>query len=97
MESWGPKSHSWVLRAYSYNIEIKHSLICLYIPECDITFIPPNEYTPPKAENGGSNGNGVKNGFEDDPYDRIVRGSLKIMEKQRVSPFIMQIESRLCE
>ena len=57
-----------------------------FLSECDIEYISPSDYTPPEddGKNGGSDKNGSSNGFEADPYDRIVRGSLKIMEKQRV-------------
>jgi len=54
--------------------------------ECDIEYINPASYEAP-SENGvnGSAANGHKNGFhpDDDPYERIVRSSLQVIEKQK--------------
>ena len=35
--------------------------------------------------NGNSKNNKLANGFHDDPYEQIVRSSLKIMDKQKVT------------
>ncbi len=55
--------------------------------ECDMEYVSPLEFRDDdegdEAENGG---NGVKNGGgADDAYDRIVRGSLRKIEEQKVS------------
>ncbi len=53
----------------------------LFFSECDIEYISPADYQPP-AESGGG-GNGTSNGFDDDPYDRLVKGNLKKIEEQK--------------
>ena len=47
-----------------------------------MAYVSPLDYEPPSdnCSNGGDN----KNGYNDDAYDRIVRGSLKVLEKQKV-------------
>ena len=53
------------------------------LSECDIEYINPSAYEPPP--DGSTNGS--KNGFDDDPYERIVRSSLQHLEKQKVRSF----------
>ncbi len=55
------------------------SLFCL--AESDIDYISPNDFVPPPIE-GEKNGNSANHDV--DPYDRIVRGSLKMLDKQKV-------------
>ena len=60
----------------------------LYFPyrffaECDIEYISPADYQPPAESGGGGGGNGSSNGFDDDPYDRLVKGNLKKIEEQK--------------
>lgn len=48
--------------------------------ECDIEYVCPSAYVPPDDGLGT-----VKNGLRDqeDPYEKIVRGSLKLLDKQK--------------
>ena len=55
----------------------------VFFSECDIEYINPASYEPPPVVGLTSNG-ASKNGLEDDPYERIVRSSLKVLEKQKV-------------
>jgi E3 ubiquitin-protein ligase LRSAM1 len=45
--------------------------------ECDIEFVDPSKYTPP------DDGLPMKNGIEEDPYEKIVRGNLQFLDKQK--------------
>jgi len=50
-------------------------------------YVAPDDFVPPEdASNGYGGGSGGKDraAMDDDPYDRIVRGSLKLIEKQKV-------------
>ena len=75
-----------------YFMYIMRSIPCLcsyynncsasFLAECDIEYISPSDYDPPELrdnsfKNGGTN-------QEDDPYERLVRGSLKAIDKQKV-------------
>ena len=53
------------------------------VPECDINYVNPATYEPPAVVGNGVS-NGAKNGIDDDPYERIVRSSLNVLEKQKV-------------
>ena len=46
--------------------------------ECDIQYIDPSKYTPP------DDGMPTRNGVDDDPYEKLVRGNLAKIEKQKV-------------
>ena len=52
--------------------------LLLFITECDIEFVDPSKYTPP------DDGLPMKNGIEEDPYEKIVRGNLQFLDKQKV-------------
>ena len=52
-----------------------------FISECDIEYISPSNYKPPELQNKGTNGEVMD---ADDHYERLVRGSLKVIEKQKV-------------
>ena len=52
-----------------------------FISECDIEYISPSNYKPPELQNKGTNGEVMD---ADDHYERLVRGSLKAIEKQKV-------------
>jgi len=48
--------------------------------ECDIEYISPSNYKPPELRDKGTNGEAFD---ADDHYERLVRGSLKAIEKQK--------------
>jgi len=48
--------------------------------ECDIEYISPSNYKPPELRDKVTNGEVVD---ADDHYERLVRGSLKVIEKQK--------------
>lgn len=55
-------------------------MLFVFFSECDITYIDPLSYEPPVDSNDD-----VKNrDINDDPYERIVKGNLKLIEKQKV-------------
>ena len=49
-----------------------------FFSECDIQYIDPSKYTPP------DDGMPMRNGVDDDPYEKLVRGNLAKIEKQKV-------------
>ena len=57
-------------------------IIFFVLIECDIEYISPSNYKPPELRDKGTNGEVVD---ADDHYERLVRGSLKVIEKQKVS------------
>ena len=59
-----------------------YAFLCFFA-ECDIEYISPADYQPPAESGGGGGGNGTSNGFDDDPYDRLVKGNLKKIEEQK--------------
>ena len=54
--------------------------------ECDIEYISPSDYHPPETQRYKEN-SGKGFGWDDDAYERLVRGSLKQLEKQKVIEF----------
>ena len=46
--------------------------------ECDIEYVDPSKYTPP------DDGLPMKNGMDEDPYEKIVRATLNSADKQKV-------------
>jgi hypothetical protein len=59
--------------------------ILCFFSECDVDYICPSEYHPP--DENSSDSVKIKNGLnEEDPYERIVRGNLQLIEKQKVKP-----------
>ena len=50
------------------------------LAECDIDYIAPSAYVPP--DDGMAN---ASNGMDDDPYAKLVQGSLQKLDKQKVS------------
>ena len=53
--------------------------------ECDIEYIDPTSYQPPEDSSDTVK---IKNGLnEDDPYEKIIKGNLQLIEKQKVSVF----------
>ena len=64
------------------NIEIEIRIVTFFLVECDIEYISPSNYKPPELRDKGTNGEVVD---ADDHYERLVRGSLKVIEKQKVS------------
>ena len=63
------------------NIEIEIRIVTFFLVECDIEYISPSNYKPPELRDKGTNGEVVD---ADDHYERLVRGSLKVIEKQKV-------------
>ena len=57
-------------------------MMFLFRIECDIEYISPSNYKPPELRDKVTNGEVVD---ADDHYERLVRGSLKVIEKQKVS------------
>ena len=55
------------------------------ISECDIEYISPSNYKPPELRDKGTNGTNGEGFDADDHYERLIRGSLKQLEKQKVS------------
>ena len=64
------------------NCKRKVKIIFSFISECDIEYISPSNYKPPELQNKGTNGEVMD---ADDHYERLVRGSLKVIEKQKVN------------
>lgn len=46
--------------------------------DCDIDYIDPSAYTPPDLEDGLP-----KNGFDEDPYEKLVHGNLQLIDQQK--------------
>lgn len=51
--------------------------------ECDIEYISPSNYKPPELRDKGTNGTNGEGFDADDHYERLIRGSLKQLEKQK--------------
>ena len=51
----------------------------LLAKDCDIEYVDPSAYTPPDLEDGLP-----KNGFDEDPYEKLVRGNLQLIDQQKV-------------
>ena len=68
---------------YNYEIhpKIYRTKFFLLFTECDIEYISPSNYKPPELLDKGTNGV-IEDA--DDHYERLVRGSLKAIEKQKV-------------
>ena len=74
-------SHNLILLNTEYDVTLI-SVLCFF-SECDIDYICPSDYHPP--DENSSDSVKIKNGFnEEDPYERIVRGNLQLIEKQKV-------------
>ena len=58
----------------------------LLAKDCDIDYVDPSAYQPPELLDGLP-----RNGFDEDPYEKLVRGNLKLIDQQKVqlslSPF----------
>ena len=55
------------------------------ISECDIAYVSPSSYHPP--DDDLSDSVRLKNGLnsnDEDPYEKIVKGNLQLIEKQKV-------------
>ena len=48
--------------------------------ECDIDYVDPSAYVPPDEVGLPS----TKNGFDEDPYEKLVRGNLQLIDQQKV-------------
>ena len=62
-----------------------HPDLLFFISECDIEYISPSNYKPPELRDKGTNGTNGEGFDADDHYERLIRGSLKQLEKQKVS------------
>ena len=60
------------------------SRFTFFISECDIEYISPSNYKPPELRDKGTNGTNGEGFDADDHYERLIRGSLKQLEKQKV-------------
>ena len=49
--------------------------------ECDIEFVDPSAFVPPEAD-GIAGKNGCS--WDEDPYEKLVRGNLQLLDKQKV-------------
>ena len=58
----------------------------MYVSECDIEYVSPSDYEPPEIR-ANSNSNAKKLDDADEAYERMVRKSLRQVEKQKVSNF----------
>ena len=60
----------------------------LLAKDCDIDYVDPSAYQPPELLDGLP-----RNGFDEDPYEKLVRGNLKLIDQQKVqlplSPFYL--------
>ena len=57
----------------------------LFISECDIEFVDPSAFVPPDDAGLPMAKNGCA--WDDDPYEKLVRGNLQLIDKQKVSTF----------
>ena len=62
------------------------TLFCHFISECDIAYVSPSSYQPPDVDLSDSVRlkNGLNSNEEEDPYQKIVKGNLQLIEKQKV-------------
>ena len=56
--------------------------------ECDIEYVDPSAFVPP--DDGLPP---AKNGLDEDPYEKLVRGNLQLIDKQKVKPPVLLILS----
>lgn len=50
----------------------------LLAKDCDIDYVDPSAYQPPELLDGLP-----KNGFDEDPYEKLVRGNLQLIDQQK--------------
>lgn len=71
--------------------------LSFFLSECDVEYVSPSEYQSSSQNDDDSSAgdNKAKNGYED-PYEKMVKGNLDLLEKEKVSDFGATCSLEVC-